>query len=186
MASSPLITCQQLTAKSHWFWFWSIEWVLHADFTSISLVQVEVSAWIAAVSSYWCHSICSFPLAICFPYDSDSDPFNLHFWSCYFPTSFTYSMIKTKTFDATYKVLDCGPCLLCQAHITPFHSVFMWLQPFFPSFKASNSLDLLLWHMHFACLRFSSLSFSFGQLHLPFFQPLIYFFFIESFLDTLD
>lgn len=142
MASSPLITCQQLTAKSRWFWFWSIEWVLHADFTSIPLVQVAVSAWIAAVSSYGCHSICSFPLAIYFPYDSDCDPFNLHFWSCYFPTSFTYSMIKTKTFDVTYKVLDCGPCLLCEAHITPFHSVFMWLQPFFPSFKASNSLWL--------------------------------------------
>ena len=94
MASSPLITCQQLAAKSYWFWFWSIAWVLHTDCTSIPLVQVAVSAWIAAVSSYWCHSICFFPLAIYFPYDSDSDPFNLHFWSCYFPASFTYSMIS--------------------------------------------------------------------------------------------
>lgn len=186
MASSPLITCQQLTAKSRWFWFWSIEWVLHADFTSIPLVQVAVSAWIAAVSSYWCHSICSFPLAIYFPYDSDCDPFNLHFWSCYFPTSFTYSMIKTKTFDVTYKVLDCGPA--CCVRLTSLHFTLSSCgssHSFHPS-KHQILFDLHLWHMHFPCLRFSSLSFSLGQLHLPFFQPLIYFFFIESFLDTLD
>ena len=48
------------------------------------------------------------------------------------------------------------------------------------------SLTKLLWHVHFPCLRCSSLSFSLGHLHLAFFQPLTFLHWVPPWYSWLD